>query len=83
MGQAAWPQCAHIARLEHSEKDLRIRVAGRAAQLDTPLDAPRSDPLYQRLFFAHAWLREQLVVANEELLRSKTEQRALPKDSAG
>ena len=68
-----------ITRLEHSEADLSSRLAQRAAQLDTPLGAPCSDPLYQRHFFALAWLREQIAGAKEELSRSSTGSRAMPK----
>jgi hypothetical protein len=63
---------ALIERLERSQRDLSARVARRAATLDTPVGAPRSDPLYQQLFFALAGLREQLASANRELARRTT-----------
>jgi hypothetical protein len=61
-----------IERLERSESDLTERVARQAATLDTPVGAPRSDPLYQKLFFALAGLREQLAGAHRELSRRST-----------
>ncbi len=63
---------ALIERLERSKRDLSARVARRAATLDTPVGAPRSDPLYQQLFFALAGLREQLASANGEQSRRTT-----------
>ena len=71
-----------IECLQHSERDLQARVASRAATLDTVAGTPRSDPLYQRLFFALAGLREQLASANGELSR-RTVARARPGTARG
>lgn len=58
-----------IERLTRSAQDLRSRAARRAATLDTPAGAPRSDPLYQRLFFALEGLIREIGSAQEELSR--------------
>lgn len=58
-----------IERQARSAQDLRGRAARRAAMLDTPAGAPRSDPLYQRLFFALEGLIREIDDAQEELTR--------------
>lgn len=58
-----------IARLERSAQDLRARVALRAAALNTPAGAPRSDPLYQRLFFTLKGLDHEIGRAHKERSR--------------
>lgn len=58
-----------IERLARSAQDLRHRAARRAAMLDTPAGAPRSDPVYQRLFFALEGLIREIRHAQEELSR--------------
>lgn len=72
-----------VTRLERSERDLRTRLAKRETELDTPDGSPRSDPLYQRLFFALARLRGQLASANEELSRNTMQRRGPLRESVG
>jgi hypothetical protein len=57
-----------IHQLERAERDLEERLAGRAAALGGT-GAPVSDPLYQRLFFILAGLRERRAGAEGELVR--------------
>jgi hypothetical protein len=58
-----------IARLRRVTQDLLERKEVRAAMLETPPGAPQSDPVYQRLFFAHQGLLLDMDRAERELSR--------------
>ncbi len=57
-----------VDELHENERDLRTRLAARVAALGDP-DAPISDPIYQRLFFALAGIEAQRAAAEGEVAR--------------
>lgn len=58
-----------IVSLSRFVQDLHSRKERRAAMLNTPPDAPQSDPLYQRLFYAHDGFCRQIESVRRELSR--------------
>ncbi len=58
-----------IARLGRTAEDLRHRAQQRAAMLHIPAGAPRSDPVYQQLFFVLEGVLRELAQAQATLNR--------------
>lgn len=59
----------HLRRLERDVEDFRARAATEAATLEHNGRSVISDPLHQRLTSIHAFLRDQLMLAEKEIGR--------------
>jgi hypothetical protein len=71
----------HLRRLERDVEDFRLRAATTAAAAERNGRSVMSDPLHQRLASIHAFLREQMTHAANELKRRDAAAAARPRSS--